>query len=102
MIPDGGALRRPSINDNAELAEMIACSSRHVLYRPRLVGRLSLANLKVCTTPRLTNMSDDMDVDAGRSWKAAPGLSGRGDLRPLVEITKGADQVEALGHQGSC
>jgi altronate hydrolase len=60
----------PNINDNAEIAELIAAGAHLVLFttgRGSVVGSAIAPVLKVCANPdTYRRMSDDMDVDAGR------------------------------------
>jgi altronate hydrolase len=107
VVPDGEPrFGFPNISDNAEIGELIACGSHLILFttgRGSVVGSAISPVIKVCanaTTYR--NLSDDMDVDAGRI------LEGRGTLdevgREIVELTlavaNGApSKSEGLGHQ---
>ena len=60
----------PNINDNAEIAELIACGSHVMLFttgRGSVVGSAISPVVKVCANPETyARMADDMDVDAGR------------------------------------
>lgn len=107
MIPDGDVRWGfPNVNDNAEIAELIACGSHLILFvtgRGSVVGSAISAVIKVCANPvTYRNMSDDMDVNAGRI------LEGRGTLddvgQDIVDcIRQAAEGVptksEQLGHQ---
>ena len=60
----------PNINDNAEIAELIACGAHVVLFttgRGSVVGSAVSPVIKICANPETyRRMSDDMDLDAGR------------------------------------
>jgi altronate hydrolase len=96
----------PNINDNAEIAELIACGSHVTLFstgRGSVGGSAISPVIKVCANPETyRNLRDDMDIDAGRI------LEGRGTLdevgaeihRLTLAVAAGEKTVsEALGHQ---
>ena len=107
VVPDGEVrFGFPNINDNAEIAELIACGSHIVLFstgRGSVVGSAIAPVVKVCANPEtFRKLEDDMDVDAGRI------LDGRATLdevgREVYELTLAAargapTKSEALGHQ---
>ncbi len=107
VIPDGEPrFGFPNINDNAEIAELIACGSQIILFatgRGSVVGSAIAPVIKVCANPQTyRRMSDDMDIDAGRI------LEGRGTLEEvgaeiyaLIEAVAAgiATCSEDLGHQ---
>ena len=108
VVPDGEPrFGFPNINDNAEIAELIACGSHVILFstgRGSVVGSAISPVIKVCANPgTYRRMGDDMDVDAGRI------LEGRGDARRGRRRDRGADpsasrpatrtKSEALGHR---
>jgi len=107
VVPDGEVrFGFPNINDNAEIAELIACGSHLILFstgRGSVVGSAISPVIKVCANPETyRRMGDDMDVDAGRI------LEGRGTLdevgREILELSfavaRGeATKSESLGHQ---
>jgi altronate dehydratase large subunit len=107
VVPDGDVqFGFPNINDNAEIAELIACGAHVTLFstgRGSVVGSALAPVIKVCANPETyRNLRDDMDVDAGRI------LEGRGTLddvgKEIFELTLhvAAGQrtaSEALGHQ---
>jgi altronate dehydratase large subunit len=107
VVPDGEVrFGFPNINDNAEIAELIACGAHLILFatgRGSVVGSAISPVIKVCANPEtFRNLSDDMDVDAGRL------LEGRGTLDEIgTEIYDLAKAVaggrltaaESLGHQ---
>lgn len=107
VVPDGDVrFGFPNINDNAEIAELIACGSHVTLFstgRGSVVGSAISPVIKVCANPETyRNLRDDMDVDAGRI------LEGRGTLdevgaeihRLTLAVAAGAQTAsESLGHQ---
>jgi altronate dehydratase large subunit len=107
VVPDGEVrFGFPNINDNAEIAELIACGSHLILFatgRGSVVGSVISPVIKVCANPEtFRNMSEDMDVDAGRI------LEGRGTLAEVgteiydkaLRVAAGEPtQSETLGHQ---
>ena len=107
VVPDGDVrFGFPNINDNAEIAELIACGSHVTLFstgRGSVVGSAISPVIKVCANPETyRNLRDDMDIDAGRI------LEGRGTLdevgaeihRLTLAVAAGEKTVsEALGHQ---
>ena len=71
VVPDGPPRWGfPNINDNAEIAELIACGAHVVLFttgRGSVVGSAVSPVIKICANPETyRRMSDDMDLDAGR------------------------------------
>lgn len=107
MIPDGEARWGfPSVNDNSEVAELIACGAHMVMFstgRGSVVGSAISPVIKVCANPdTYARMSDDMDVDAGRILAGAASVDDVGlEIAALVKrIAAGAPtKSEALGHQ---
>ncbi len=107
IVPDGEVrFGFPNINDSAEVAELIACGSHLILFstgRGSVVGSAISPVIKVCANPETyRNLSEDMDIDAGRI------LANRGTLETLgaelfeytQAIARGArTKSEALGHQ---
>ena len=77
VVPDGDVrFGFPNINDNAEIAELMACGA-HMTYfvtgRGSVVGSAISPVLKICANPETyARMADDMDVDAGRVLRGAP------------------------------
>jgi altronate hydrolase len=71
VVPDGEVrFGFPNINDNAEIAELMACGA-HLTYfvtgRGSVVGSAISPVVKICANPETyARMADDMDVDAGR------------------------------------
>lgn len=107
VVPDGEVrFGFPNINDSAEIAELIACGSHVILFatgRGSVVGSAVSPVIKVCANPEtFRNLSEDMDVDAGRI------LEGRGSLEEVGEeiyhcvrnVASGQPTAsELLGHQ---
>ncbi len=107
VVPDGEVRWGfPNINDNAEIAELIACGCHAVLFvtgRGSVVGSAISPVVKICANPETyRRMADDMDVDAGRimEGKATLGEVGR-EIRNLVlALGRGRrTRSEELGHQ---
>lgn len=106
VVPDGEVrFGFPNINDNAEIAELIACGSHVTLFatgRGSVVGSVISPVIKVCAHPETyRRMAEDMDVDAGRI------LEGRADLETVGQeifnlvcaVAAGEPTAsEALGH----
>ncbi len=107
VVPDGDIrFGYPNINDNAEIAELIACGSHVVLFvtgRGSVVGSAISPVIKICANPETyRRMADDMDVDAGRILDGEAGLDDVGtEIRDLVlALGSGArTRSEELGHQ---
>jgi len=107
VVPDGEVrFGFPNINDNAEIAELIACGSHIILFstgRGSVVGSAISPVIKICANPEtFRRMEEDMDVDAGRI------LEGRGDLKDVgdeifecvLAAARGEPtRSEALGHR---
>jgi len=96
----------PNINDNAEIAELIACGSHVVLFttgRGSVVGSAISPVVKICANPETyRRMSEDMDVDAGRILEGRGGIDDvAGDVLDLLHEVAGGRPTasEALGHQ---
>ena len=107
VVPDGEVrFGFPNINDNAEIAELIACGAHCVLFvtgRGSVVGSAISPVVKICANPETyRRMADDMDVDAGRILEGRAGLDEVGtEIRDLVvSLAQGAQtKSEELGHQ---
>lgn len=107
VVPDGEVrFGFPNINDNAEIAELIACGAHCVLFvtgRGSVVGSAISPVVKICANPETyRRMADDMDVDAGRILEGHAGLDEVGaEIRDLVvSLAQGArTKSETLGHQ---
>ncbi len=107
VVPDGEVRYGfPNINDNAEIAELIACGSHLTLFatgRGSVVGSVIAPVVKVCANPETyRRMPDDMDIDAGRILEGKDDLDTVGtDILNLVcAIAAGAPtKSESLGHR---
>lgn len=107
VVPDGEVrFGFPNINDNAEIAELIACGAHCVLFvtgRGSVVGSAISPVVKICANPETyRRMSDDMDIDAGRILEGKASLDEVGrEIRDLVvSLAQGArTKSEELGHQ---
>jgi altronate hydrolase len=107
VVPDGEVrFGFPNINDNAEIAELIACGAHAVLFitgRGSVVGSAIAPVVKICANPETyRRLSDDMDVDAGRILEGKGTLDEVGrEIRDLVlALGEGRrTRSEELGHQ---
>lgn len=107
VVPDGEVrFGFPNINDNAEIAELIACGSHAVLFvtgRGSVVGSAISPVVKICANPETyRRMADDMDVDAGRIMEDAATLDDVGrEIRDMVLGLADGQRTksEELGHQ---
>jgi altronate hydrolase len=107
MVPDGEPrFGFPNINDNAEIAELIACGSHLLLFstgRGSVVGSAISPVIKVCANPKTyARMEDDMDVNAGRMLEGKASLDDVGhEIYDLILRVSNGEQTksEALGHQ---
>jgi len=107
VVPDGEVrFGFPNINDNAEIAELIACGAHVILFstgRGSVVGSAIAPVIKVCANPdTFRRMADDMDVDAGRilDGRAALPEVGREIFALLQRVAAGErTKSEELGHR---
>jgi altronate dehydratase large subunit len=107
VIPDGEVrFGFPNINDNAEIAELIACGSHLILFstgRGSVVGSAISPVIKVCANPdTYLRMSEDMDVDAGRILEGHATLPEVGrEIFDLIGRVGSGERTrsETLGHQ---
>ena len=107
VVPDGEVrFGFPNINDNAEIAELIACGSHLTLFatgRGSVVGSVIAPVIKVCANPETyRRMSDDMDIDAGRILEGHDDLDTVGSeiLNLVCAIAAGTPtKSESLGHR---
>ena len=107
VVPDGEVrFGFPNINDNAEIAELIACGSHVILFstgRGSVVGSAIAPVIKVCANPETwKRMEDDMDIDAGRilGGRATLPEVGREIYDLIGRVANGeSTKSEALGHQ---
>ena len=107
VVPDGEVrFGFPNINDNAEIAELMACGCQLILFstgRGSVVGSAIAPVLKVCANPdTYRRMREDMDVDAGRILEGRATLPevGQEIFDLMGQVGSGALTCsEALGHQ---
>ena len=108
VVPDGEVRYGfPNINDNAELAELIACGAHLILFttgRGSVVGSAISPVLKVCANPETFRaLEDDMDIDAGRILEGAASLDEVGQRdrrRGAGPGPRRAQQVRRAGPPG--
>ena len=105
VVPDGEVrFGFPNINDNAEIAEMIACGAHIILFttgRGSVVGSALSPVIKICANPdTYQRLSEDMDVNAGRILQGESLDAVAGEIYDLVcDVAAGAPtKSEALGH----
>ncbi len=107
VVPDGEVrFGFPNINDNAEIAELIACGCHIILFvtgRGSVVGSAISPVIKICANPETyRRMAEDMDVNAGRLVLGETDLDGLGQeiLSVIEQVASGTPTCsEALGHQ---
>lgn len=106
VVPDGEVrFGFPNINDNAEIAELMACGC-HLTYfvtgRGSVVGSAISPVIKICANPETyARMPDDMDINAGRILQGSP-LAEVGDEiydRTLAVANGMRTKSEELGHR---
>ncbi|MEP6658797.1 MAG: UxaA family hydrolase [Acidimicrobiales bacterium] len=107
VVPEGAPRwGYPNINDNAEIAELIACGAHIVLFttgRGSVVGSAISPVVKICANPETyRRMQDDMDVDAGRILEGRASLDEVADelLAAIMSTAAGKPTAsEGLGHR---
>jgi altronate dehydratase large subunit len=107
VVPDGEPMFGfPNIVDNAEIVEMIASGSHLILFttgRGSVVGSAISPVIKVCANPETyENMSDDMDINAGKVINGESTVAEIGEeiYQLISEVAQGKQsKSEALGHQ---
>jgi altronate dehydratase large subunit len=107
VVPDGEPrFGFPNINDNAEIAELIACGSHMILFttgRGSVVGSAISPVIKVCANPETYDrMSDDMDVNAGKILRLQASVDEVGEeiYNRVLDVASGVPSCsESLGHQ---
>jgi altronate dehydratase large subunit len=107
VVPDGEPrFGFPNINDNAEIAELIACGSHVILFttgRGSVVGSAISPVIKICANPETyERMSDDMDINAGKILRLEASVDEVGEeiYRKVLEVAAGEQSCsESLGHQ---
>ena len=106
VIPDGEVrFGFPNINDNAEIAELMACGC-HLTYfitgRGSVVGSAISPVIKICANPETyARMADDMDVNAGRVLSGTPLAEVGQEIYDLTLAVAGGARTrsEDLGHR---
>ncbi len=107
VVPEGSPRWGfPNINDNAEIAELIACGAHVVLFttgRGSVVGSAISPVVKICANPETyRRMSEDMDVDAGRILEGRDSVDDvAGEVLDLLREVAGGRPTasEGLGHR---
>jgi len=107
VVPDGEPrFGFPNINDNAEIAELIACGSHMILFttgRGSVVGSAISPVIKVCANPETYDrMRDDMDVNAGKILRLEASVDEVGEeiYSRVLDVASGVPSCsESLGHQ---
>lgn len=107
VVPDGEVrFGFPNINDNAEIAELIACGAHVTLFvtgRGSVVGSAISPVIKICANPETyRRLSDDMDVDAGAILEGRASLDAVGEeiYGKILGVAAGVRTAsEALGHR---
>jgi altronate hydrolase len=107
IVPDGEVrFGFPNINDNAEIAELIACGAQAILFttgRGSVVGSAIAPVIKICANPMtFRRMGGDMDINAGRIVEDDVSLveMGAAIFDKVTAVAAGtATCSEALGHQ---
>ena len=107
VVPDGEPrFGFPNINDNAEIAELIACGSHMILFttgRGSVVGSAISPVIKICANPETYDrMSDDMDVNAGKILRLEASVDEVGEeiYEKVLQVASGVQSCsESLGHQ---
>ncbi len=107
MVSDGPVrFGFPNINDNAEIAELVACGAHMILFstgRGSVVGSAISPVIKICANPQTYHrMSEDMDINAGRILEDSATLEdvGREVFAAVIATAQGEQTAsEGLGHQ---
>jgi altronate dehydratase large subunit len=107
VVPEGDPTWGfPNINDNAEIAELIAAGSHLILFttgRGSVVGSAISPVIKVCANPdTYARMHEDMDIDAGRILSGVDGIEEVADelIALIVAAAAGTETAsEAMGHR---
>ncbi|RWE22879.1 MAG: hydrolase [Mesorhizobium sp.] len=107
VVPDGEVrFGFPNINDNAEIAELMACGAHVNLFvtgRGSVVGSAISPVIKVCANPEtFDRMADDMDINAGKILRGEASIDAVGsEIRDLIISLGegGRTRSEVLGHQ---
>ena len=107
VVPDGEVRWGfPNISDIQEIGELIACGSHVTLFttgRGSVVGSAISPVIKICANPETyRNLSEDMDVNAGRILEGAATIDEVGaEIFALIQRVAGGAPTasEMLGHQ---
>ncbi|WP_342331275.1 UxaA family hydrolase [Pedobacter sp. FW305-3-2-15-E-R2A2] len=107
VVPDGDPkFGFPNINDNVEIAEMIASGCHTILFttgRGSVVGSAISPVIKICANPQTyQRMSDDMDINAGLVLTGSTTIDEVGDdiFESILLVAAGRKTCsEELGHQ---
>lgn len=107
VVPDGEVrFGFANINDNAEIAELIACGSHIILFttgRGSVVGSAISPVIKICANPETyRRLREDMDINAGRILEGQATLAdvGREIFECVGRVAAGQPTAsETLGHQ---
>jgi altronate dehydratase large subunit len=107
VVPDGEPrFGFPNINDNAEIAELIACGSHVILFttgRGSVVGSAISPVIKICANPETyERMRDDMDINAGNILRLEASVDQVGEeiYDKVMDVASGTQSCsESLGHQ---
>jgi altronate dehydratase large subunit len=107
VVPDGEPrFGFPNINDNAEIAELIACGSHIILFttgRGSVVGSAISPVIKICANPETyERMSEDMDINAGKILRLEASVDdvGKEIYKKVITVASGIQSCsESLGHQ---
>jgi altronate dehydratase large subunit len=107
VVPDGEPrFGFPNINDNAEIAELIACGAHMILFttgRGSVVGSAISPVIKICANPETyQRMEDDMDINAGKILDGESTIDDVGTeiYNQMQSIASGVESCsEALGHR---
>lgn len=96
----------PNISDIQEIGELIACGAHLTLFttgRGSVVGSAISPVIKICANPETyRNLSEDMDVNAGRILEGTASIDEVGDeiYRLVLGVAAGElTASERLGHQ---
>jgi len=107
VVPDGEVrFGFANINDNAEIAELIACGCHVILFttgRGSVVGAAISPVIKICANPETyRRLRADMDINAGRILEGQATLAdvGREIFEWVGRVAAGEPTAsETLGHQ---
>jgi altronate dehydratase large subunit len=107
VVPEGDPTWGfPNINDNAEIAELIAAGAHLILFttgRGSVVGSAISPVIKVCANPdTYARMHEDMDIDAGRVLAGVDGIEDVADelLALVLAVAAGTPSAsEAMEHR---